>query len=78
MRQMGLQDANNFIQKLSQNPSMGFFENIFLVYSYEDGYSPLSSSKVVNHFPNTLSSKMCKDFWGNSKVNLVFVLINVG
>jgi hypothetical protein len=68
MRQMGLQDANNFIQNLSKHNSISFFENIFLVYSYEDGYSPLSSSKIVNHFPNTLSSQLCNNFWQNTKV----------
>lgn len=68
MRQMSLQDNHHFIRRLSADESIGFFENIFLFFSYEDGYSPLYSSKVVDHPQDPSSSRMCADFWSNTKV----------
>ena len=70
MRQMSMQDPDKFLMKLSQYPSLGFFENLFLVYSYEDGYSPLPSSKIFDNGSNHLSSQMCKNFWANVKVSI--------
>lgn len=70
MRQMSLQDGQKLLRKLSTDDSIGFFENIVLVYSYEDGYSPLYSSKVVGHSQDPVSLGMCSDFWSKTKVLL--------
>ena len=76
MRQMGLQDNPQFLKKLSQDKSISFFENIFIVYSYEDGYSPLPSSKIVEYGLEAGSAKMCGDFWDSTKVDFIHVLIS--
>lgn len=67
MRQMSLQDEPQFIRGLCDDASLGFFEHVVLVFSYEDGYSPLYSSKVVDHAHDAQSSRMCARFWANAK-----------
>jgi hypothetical protein len=69
LRQMSLQDKDQFLNKLSEDPNLGSFDHIFLMYSYEDGYSPLYSSKIVKNGSNPTAISMCKKFWKNIHVS---------
>lgn len=69
LREMGLSDNGKCLDQLTREKTMGFFRNLFLVYSFEDGYSPLYSSKIVVEGADETQRKMCEDFWKNVKVN---------
>lgn len=66
---MGLKDRGDCLSRLSNDKTIGFFDNLFLVYSFEDGYSPMYSSKIVANGANKAQRKMCKNFWENVKVD---------
>jgi hypothetical protein len=71
LRQMSLQDKDKYLDKLSEDANIGFFDHIFLMYSYEDGYSPLYSSKIISTDSNPISNKMCSKFWKNIHVSFL-------
>lgn len=71
LRQMSLQDKDRYLDKLSGDSNMGYFDHIFLMYSYEDGYSPLYSSKIISTRSNSISNKMCSKFWRNINVRIL-------
>ena len=65
---MGLKDSGRCLERLSEDPMIGEFRNVFLVYSYDDGYSPAYSSKVIVSGANALQRQMCRNFWSRVKV----------
>jgi ribosomal protein L22 len=74
LRQMSLKDNEQYLEHLSKDKHLKYFDKIFLVYTYEDGYSPVYSSKVISETSSRLVSKMSQNFWENTQVR-VFVYI---
>ena len=72
IRQMSHQDKEKYLESLSNNQNLKYFKNIYLVHSYEDGYSPLYSSKVIIEKQNSIYNNMCTNFWANAKVEILF------
>ena len=75
LRQMSLEDSDNFLLKLSEDRNFKSFKNIVLVYSYEDGYAPFKSSKIIVDSSNKSSSKMAKNIWENVRVSFYYNFI---
>ena len=67
---MSLKDDEKYLQQLSKDTHIRYFDNIFLVYTYEDGYSPLYSSKIISQNIVKLNNEMCESFWSNTQVGL--------
>ncbi len=48
LRQMSLADKDKLLYTLSKDPNLGWFKNILLFASIEDGYAPYPSAKVLH------------------------------
>lgn len=71
LRQMSLSDKEKLLSKLSEDSNLGWFNNILLFASFEDGYAPFPSAKVLLHPDNTQMTQMANNFWSEAKASNV-------
>lgn len=68
LRQMSLSDQEQLLDNMCKDSNFEYFDKVFIIYNYEDGYAPANSSKIVANNKDILSSRMAFNFWSNVKV----------
>lgn len=66
LKEMCLQDSECYLMKLSQQVGLGWFKNVVLVTSFNDGYVNYESAKIIYDNlsqPNKMCEEMAKNIY---------------
>ena len=77
LTQIAMQDKENFLYELSTHEGLSWFQNIFLLSSYQDSYAPYDSARIQQVTQKTgdrvqMFNKMANNLLGNLKINTLY------
>ena len=74
LREMCIEDKNEYLVKLSEKEGFDFFENVILISAFNDGYVNFQSAKIIFDNPfrdKKLNAKMVKNIYEKLKCSNV-------